>query len=158
MADTTGDLSIGELAARSGVAASALRFYESKGLLESLRSPGNHRVYPRTALRRVSVIVAAQRVGMTLAEIAEILDRLPRRVTSSDWSRVAAEWRPALDERIEALTLLRDRLDQCIGCGCLTLGVCPLQNPDDRASARGVGPRYLLGDPASEDPIHSPTA
>lgn len=146
MTQAAADLSIGELAARSGVAASALRFYESRGLLESSRSPGNHRLYPRTALRRVSVIVAAQRVGMSLAEISEILDRLPRRVTSSDWSRVAAEWRPVLDERIEALRLLRDRLDQCIGCGCLTLGVCPLQNPDDAARGSGTGPRYLYGD------------
>jgi len=139
-------LTIGEVASRSGVSASALRFYESKGLVESARSAGNHRLYPRAALRRVSVIVAAQRVGMTLAEISEMLDRLPRRVTSSDWSRVAAEWRPVLDARIQALIGLRDRLDQCIGCGCLTLGVCPLQNPDDAAAARGVGPRYLMGD------------
>ena len=139
-------LSIGEMARRSGLAPSALRFYEARGLLESVRTDANQRRYERVQLRRLSVIVAAQRVGMTLAEIAAVLDRLPRRVTTADWTRIAGEWRPVLDERIAALTLLRDRLDQCIGCGCLTLGTCPLQNPEDVAGQRGTGPRYLMGD------------
>ena len=141
-------LTIGELSARSGVPTSALRFYESKGLLSSTRTEGNQRRYRRDELRRVSFILAAQRVGLGLGEISAALATLPggRTPTQKDWDRLARGWRPMLDARIRALEDLRDRLDSCIGCGCLSLTACALQNPDDTASAKGEGPRYLLGD------------
>ena len=141
-------LTIGELSERSGVPASALRFYESKGLLSSTRTEGNQRRYRRDELRRVSFILAAQRVGLGLSDISAALASLPggRTPTQEDWERLARGWRPTLDARIRALEDLRDRLDSCIGCGCLSLTTCALQNPDDEAHARGRGPRYLLGD------------
>lgn len=141
-------LTIGELSARSGVPTSALRFYESKGLLSSTRTEGNQRRYRRDELRRVSFILAAQRVGLGLGEISAALATLPggRTPTQKDWGRLARGWRPMLDARIRALEDLRDRLDSCIGCGCLSLTSCALQNPDDTARVRGDGPRYLLGD------------
>lgn len=141
-------LTIGELAARSGAAPSALRFYESKGLLTSNRTAGGHRVYDRSTLRRVAFIRAAQRVGLSLEEIGAALDGLPSRrtPTAADWARLSEGWRATLDQRIEELGRLRDELDSCIGCGCLSLKVCRLYNPDDRAAAFGQGPRYLWGD------------
>jgi MerR family transcriptional regulator, redox-sensitive transcriptional activator SoxR len=142
-------LTIGELSERSGIPTSALRFYESKGLLTSTRSEGNQRRYRRDELRRVSFILAAQRVGLGLNEIGAALATLPggRTPTQKDWARLARGWRPLLDSRIRALEDLRDRLDSCIGCGCLSLTTCALQNPDDAAQVKGTGPRYLLGDP-----------
>lgn len=146
-------LTIGELSDRSGVPASALRFYESRGLLSSTRTEGNQRRYSRDELRRVSFILAAQRVGLGLSEISAALDTLPdgRTPTVKDWERLARGWRPLLESRIRSLEQLRDRLDSCIGCGCLSLTKCALQNPNDQAHAQGAGPRYLLGDrpPAS---------
>jgi MerR family redox-sensitive transcriptional activator SoxR len=142
-------LTIGEVAARSGASTSALRFYEAKGLLSSDRTAGGHRVYPRSTLRRVAFVRAAQRVGLSLTEIRTALDTLPsaRTPTTADWTRLSQTWRSRLDRRIAELTRLRDELDQCIGCGCLSLQTCTLYNPGDRAAALGAGPRYLWGDP-----------
>jgi MerR family redox-sensitive transcriptional activator SoxR len=142
------ELTIGALSERTGVATSALRFYEAEGLLHSTRTDGGQRRYPRDALRRVSFIRVAQQVGLSLAEIGEALASLPdgRTPNPRDWERLSNSWRPRLDHQIATLERLRDRLDGCIGCGCLTLKVCTLFNPDDRAAAHGVGARYLLGD------------
>jgi MerR family transcriptional regulator, redox-sensitive transcriptional activator SoxR len=139
---------IGEVAARAGVATSTLRFYEAEGLLSGRRSAGGHRQYPRDALRRIAFIRAAQAVGLALPEIAAALASLPeqRTPTKADWSRLAKDWGPRLDAQIEALQLLRRKLDSCIGCGCLSMKVCALYNPKDAAAARGAGARYLLGD------------
>jgi len=144
-----GALSIGELAERSGVPHSALRFYEGQGLLKSVRTAGGQRRYARDMLRRVAFIRSAQNVGLRLEDIAAVLAQLPesRTPTKSDWTRLSKRWRSVLDERIHALEALRDQLDQCIGCGCLSLTACKLYNPADQAAARGSGPRYLLGDP-----------
>lgn len=141
-------LTIGELSERSGAAPSALRFYEAKGLLSAKRTSGGHRVYDRSTLRRVAFIRAAQRVGLSLDEIREALDTLPsgRTPTVDDWSRLSATWRSRLDQRIDELRRLRDDLDSCIGCGCLSLKACSLYNPGDRAARLGSGPRYLWGD------------
>lgn len=142
-------ISIGELAERAGVPHSALRFYEAQGLLKSVRSAGGQRRYARDMLRRVAFIRTAQNVGLRLDDIAEALAQLPesRTPTRSDWTRLSKRWRAVLDERIHALEALRDQLDQCIGCGCLSLTACRLYNPADAAGMRGSGPRYLLGDP-----------
>jgi MerR family redox-sensitive transcriptional activator SoxR len=139
-------ITIGELAARSGLAPSALRFYESIGLIAAERTSGNHRVYPRSALRRVAFVRAAKQVGVPLEEIREALDSLPagRTPTKADWERLSRVWRRHLDERIELLERLRDDLSGCIGCGCLSLRSCRLFNADDAAAAAGSGPRYLL--------------
>jgi MerR family redox-sensitive transcriptional activator SoxR len=156
-------LTIGEVAGRTGVAASALRFYESRGLVESTRTSGAQRRYSREVIRRVSFIRAAQRVGLTLDEIADALDGLPagRTPTRADWERLAHRWRPRLDERIAALETLRDQLASCIGCGCLSLDSCALYNPDDGAVRLGSGPRYLLGNRSSDvvagDTLKPPT-
>jgi MerR family redox-sensitive transcriptional activator SoxR len=141
-------LSIGDVARRTGVPVTALRFYESKGLMKPSRATSGHRRYPRETLRRVSFILAAQRVGLSLREIGLALASLPgsRTPTAEDWSRLSDSWRPILEKRIKALELLRDQLDTCIGCGCLSLATCALHNPDDRVAALGPGPRYLLGD------------
>ena len=141
-------LSIGDVARRTGLAASALRFYEEKALIGSLRTPGNQRYYARDVIRRVSFIRAAQHVGLSLEEIREVLDDLPagRAPTREDWDTLARSWRPWLDERIAALARLRDQLSSCIGCGCLSLDECALYNPGDVAGDLGTGPRYLLGD------------
>ena len=141
-------LAIGAVAARAGVSVSALRFYEDRGLIRSRRSGGGQRRYSRSVLRRVAFIQAAQRVGLTLEEIGRALDTLPDRetLTARDWKRLSAAWRPMLDERIRLLEGLRDDLDSCIGCGCLSLERCRLRNPGDRAAAGGPGPRFLLGD------------
>lgn len=142
-------LTIGEVAARTGVATSALRFYEDKGLIESTRTEGNQRRYPRSTIRLVSVIRAAQTLGLSLAEIGETLASLPqgRTPTTTDWTRLSRRWRSRLDEQISSLEALRDQLDECIGCGCLSLKACGIANWGDVAAVRGAGPRYLLGDP-----------
>jgi MerR family redox-sensitive transcriptional activator SoxR len=139
------ELTVGEVAARSGVAVSTLHFYEAKGLIRSWRNAGNQRRYPRKVLRRVALIKVAQRTGIPLAEIREALETLPqgRTPTVEDWSRLSSKWRQDLNDRIARLTRLRDQLDGCIGCGCLSLGVCPLRNPWDRLAEEGPGPRLL---------------
>jgi MerR family redox-sensitive transcriptional activator SoxR len=141
-------LPIADFARRAGVKASALRYYEDEGLIKSARSAGGRRHYPKAELRRIAFIRAAQAVGLTLDEIRGALAGLPdrRTPTKEDWARLSRGWRPLLDERIAALTRLRDTLDNCIGCGCLSLKACALYNPDDAAAKRGAGARYLLGD------------
>jgi MerR family redox-sensitive transcriptional activator SoxR len=141
--------SVGELAARAGVATSALRFYEASALIASERNSSGHRRYRPDALRRVAFIQVAQRIGLSLGEVGEALASLPsgRTPTRDDWNELASRWLPRIDEQIAALEQLRDRLDGCIGCGCLSLDTCELYNTGDRASRRGSGARYLLGDP-----------
>jgi MerR family transcriptional regulator, redox-sensitive transcriptional activator SoxR len=143
-------LTIGEVARRSGVAASALRFYEQRDLIRSERAGSGHRRYPRSVLRRVAFIVFAQRIGLTLDEIGAELAKLPpdRAPTRGDWSRLSSSWSSRIDERIAELERLKLGLTECIGCGCLSLDRCRLANPGDRAAARGPGPRYWIGDPA----------
>jgi MerR family transcriptional regulator, redox-sensitive transcriptional activator SoxR len=142
-------LTIGEVARRTGVAASALRFYEEEGLIASERSAAGHRRFRRPVIRRVAFIVFAQRVGLSLQEIGRELaklpaDRVPRR---RDWSKLSQAWSARIDERIAELERLKAGLTECIGCGCLSLDRCRLANADDRAAARGPGPRYWIGDP-----------
>jgi MerR family transcriptional regulator, redox-sensitive transcriptional activator SoxR len=134
-------LTIGQLSQRSGVAPSALRFYEERGLISSERTTGNQRRYAQSTLRRVAFVRTAQRVGLSLEEIGEALGDLPegRTPTKSDWHRISKAWRPRLDEQIRRIELLRDRLDSCIGCGCLSLRTCSLTNPHDELAARGSG-------------------
>ena len=141
-------LSIGQVARRSGVAASALRFYEDRGLIASVRTEAGHRRYPRPVLRRIAFVVAAQRIGLTLDEIRAELERLgPDHVPSRrDWSRLSAVWTARIDERIAELERLRAGLSECIGCGCLSLDRCRLLNAEDRAARLGAGARYLRGD------------
>jgi MerR family redox-sensitive transcriptional activator SoxR len=145
-------LSIGEVSERTGVTISALRFYETHGLLWSTRSAGGQRRFPREVLRRVAFIRIAQQIGLSLDEIVDALSTLPgeRTPTVADWARLSRAWRSALDERIKLLELVRDELTSCIGCGCLSLHSCRLYNPDDRARVLGQGPRYLLGDSAHD--------
>ncbi|MEU7826599.1 redox-sensitive transcriptional activator SoxR [Catellatospora sp. NPDC049133] len=140
-------LTIGELSARSGVAPSALRFYEERGLIHSTRTSGNQRRYERSELRRVSFIRIAQQVGVSLERIGDALKELPegRTPTKADWTRLSARWRSELDDRIALMERLRDTLDGCIGCGCLSLQSCRLYNPGDELAAQGSGPRKLLG-------------
>ncbi len=147
-------LTIGEVADRAGVATSALRFYEREGLIAAERSDGGQRRYTADVLRRVAFVRVAQRVGLSLSDIREALASLPdgRTPTRRDWSRLSRRWRPLLDERIALLEGLRDQLDSCIGCGCLSLDTCALHNLGDKAAARGSGPRYLLGDVSSDIP------
>ena len=142
-------LTVGELAARSGVAPSALRFYEERGLIEAERTAAGHRRFERAMIRRVAFVVFAQRVGLSLEEIGAELERLPsgRTPRRADWAKLSASWTARIDERIAELERLREGLTECIGCGCLSLDRCKLANPGDRAAARGAGPRYLLGDP-----------
>ena len=142
-------LTVGELAQRSGVATSALRFYEDKGLIRSERTGAGHRRYPRAVIRRVAFIVFAQRVGLSLEEIGEELAKLPthRAPARKDWAKLSASWTSRLDARIAELERLKEGLTECIGCGCLSLDRCKLANPSDRAARNGPGPRYLLGDP-----------
>jgi MerR family redox-sensitive transcriptional activator SoxR len=141
-------LTIGEVAKRSGVAASALRFYEDRGLIASERVGSGHRRYPRPVLRRIAFIVFAQRIGLTLDEIGAELAKLPggRTPTRRDWSRLSRTWTRRIDERITELERLRAGLTECIGCGCLSLDRCQFANPGDRASTAGPGPRYWIGD------------
>jgi MerR family redox-sensitive transcriptional activator SoxR len=141
-------LTIGEVSRRSGVAASALRFYEDRGLIESHRAGSGHRRYPRLVLRRIAFIVFAQKVGLTLDEIGAELAKLPpdRAPTRRDWSRLSSGWTARIDDRIAELERLRAGLTECIGCGCLSLERCQLSNPRDRAASLGPGPRYWIGD------------
>jgi MerR family redox-sensitive transcriptional activator SoxR len=141
-------LTIGALSRRTGVAPSALRFYEEQGLIHSTRSSGGQRRYARETVRRVSFIRVAQQLGLRLDEIAEAMAALPenRTPTAKDWEKLSASWRPRLDAQIAMLERMRDRLAYCIGCGCLSLGVCKLVNPHDDAGSRGPGPRYILDD------------
>jgi len=141
-------LTIGETARRSGVAASALRFYEERGLIGSERAGSGHRRYPRPVLRRIAFIVFAQRVGLSLDEIGAELAKLPphHAPTRRDWSRLSATWTSRIDDRIAELERLKAGLTECIGCGCLSLDRCKLANPGDRAARLGAGPRYWIGD------------
>jgi MerR family redox-sensitive transcriptional activator SoxR len=145
-------LSIGAIASRTGLAVSAVRFYEKNGLITAERSPAGHRRFARSTVRRVSFILVCQRLGYSLAEIADHLAGLPdgRTPTDADWEDLATRFRVDVDRRIEQLTELRDRLDGCIGCGCLSLERCAIYNPDDAAASLGDGPRYLLGNSASD--------
>ena len=141
-------MDIAEVAQRSGIPASTLRFYEEKGLIASERAGSGHRRYPRPVLRRIAFIVFAQRVGLSLEEIGTELDKLPphQAPRRRDWSRLSATWTARIDERIAELERLKAGLTECIGCGCLSLGRCRLANPGDRAGRRGPGARYWLGD------------
>ena len=141
-------MSVGDVARRSGVAVSALHFYEAKGLIRSDRTSGNQRRYDRTVLRRIAVIRVAQDLGLSLTRIADALSTLPADAAPGrdDWARLSAQWRDEIDDRIARLQQLRDGLTNCIGCGCLSTGHCPMRNPDDRLAAEGSGPRLLLGE------------
>lgn len=143
-------MTIGQLAARTGVAASALRFYEDRGLIQSVRSGAGHRRFPRYVTRRIAFIVFAQRIGLTLGEIKGELDRLPtERVPGrDDWAKLSSAWTARIDERMAELERLRDSLTGCIGCGCLSLDRCALVNPEDRLGRRGPGPRLWIGEAA----------
>jgi len=145
-------LTIGELSSRAGVATSALRFYETKGLIASERTDGNQRRYPRATLRRVALIRAGQEIGLSLSELSDALATLPheKTPTKADWTKLSRSWRNRLDAQIQEMIALRDELSDCIGCGCLSLKSCAIFNPGDAASDLGTGPRYLLGD-SSED-------
>ena len=138
-------LSVGEVAKRSGLAVSAIHFYEAQGFIKSTRTAGNQRRYPREALRRVAVVKVAQRIGIPLSVIREALLTLPkgRTPTAKDWRTLSQRWKEVLDDRIDRLVQLRDSLNGCIGCGCLSLKVCPLRNPADTLASEGPGPRLL---------------
>lgn len=138
-------LTVGEVAKRSGLAVSAIHFYEAQGFIKSTRTAGNQRRYPRAVLRRVAVIKVAQRIGIPLSVIREALLTLPkgRTPTAKDWRNLSKRWKEVLDERIDRLVQLRDSLNGCIGCGCLSLKVCPLRNPADTLASEGPGPRLL---------------
>jgi MerR family redox-sensitive transcriptional activator SoxR len=140
-------LSVGELADRSGFAPSALRFYEKQGLIEALRTDGGQRRFHRSMLRRLAFIGAARHVGLSLDEVRAALASLPssRTPTRADWTRISKMWRKRLDDEIEALVALRNGLDSCIGCGCLSLQRCKISNPGDVAATQGAGPRFLPG-------------
>jgi len=144
----TDRLSIGQLSARTGLAVSAIRYYEEQGLVSAFRNAGGHRRFARADIRRLSFVLIAQQFGFSISQIRQQLDSIPnaRNPGKDDWARISKEFRAELDQRIETLTLLRDKLDGCIGCGCLSLEKCALYNPGDRAAAKGTGPRYLLGD------------
>ncbi|HEX8644836.1 MAG TPA: redox-sensitive transcriptional activator SoxR [Allosphingosinicella sp.] len=150
----SGLLTIGELARRTGLAVSAIRFYEAKGLLSPIRTAGNQRRFLRADLRRLSFAVVAQRLGLSLKEIEAELAALPlgRAPNAADWQRVSERIRARLDERIFLLERTRDLLTGCIGCGCLSMEKCALYNPGDRAGAKGAGARYLLGDRPEVEP------
>lgn len=136
------ELAVGELARRTGVAISTLHFYENKGLIKSFRNSSNHRRYPRDMIRVITVIKIAQSAGISLAQIKQQFDQLPnhKKVTTSDWQQLSSNWHQQLDEQIKALTALRDNIDGCIGCGCLSMKRCQLINPDDIAAEQGPGP------------------
>jgi MerR family redox-sensitive transcriptional activator SoxR len=142
------DLTIGELSSRSGVAPSALRFYEERGLIHADRTSGNQRRYPRATLRRIALVRAGRSAGIPLGQIREALDSLPseRTPTRRDWERLSRSWREDIDRRISVLEAVRDRLTTCIGCGCLSIDRCSLLNPDDEAAAFGAGAHYLRQD------------
>jgi MerR family redox-sensitive transcriptional activator SoxR len=145
-------LPIGEVARRSGLAPSAIRFYEAEGLITAQRTPGDRRVFPRYVLRRLAFISSAQRLGLSLRDVADALEGLPRdrAPTKAQWAQVSRRWRRDLDARITELERLRDDLTSCIGCGCLSLQTCRLFNTADAAASHGAGPRYLLGDDPEE--------
>ena len=140
-------ITIGQLSSRTGVAVSAIRFYEDKGLLQALRTSGNQRRFLRSDIRRVSFVLIAQKLGLALSEIESQLAQLPqgRAPTLSDWQAISRRMRFEIDQRIMLLTRTRNQLDQCIGCGCLSLQKCQLYNKDDRMGAKGAGPRAILG-------------
>ena len=144
----TDRLSIGQLASRTGLAVSAIRYYEGQGLVSAFRNAGGHRRFARSDIRRLSFVMIAQQFGFSIEQIRQQLDAIPnaRNPGKDDWARISSKFRAELDRRIETLSLLRDKLDGCIGCGCLSLEKCALYNPRDRAAAKGPGPRYLLGD------------
>lgn len=146
-------LTVGEVAKRSGVAVSTIHFYEAKGLIEGWRSDGNQRRYARAVLRRVAVIRIAQRAGIPLAVIKDYLSSIPtdRPLTKEDWHRLTAAWKTFIDERVRSLLQLRNDLEGCIGCGCLSLADCPLRNPDDQLAEEGPGPRLLMRRGATRD-------
>ena len=148
-------LSIGDLAERLGVAVSAIRYYESQGLVEAERNAGGQRRFLRSDIRRLSFVLIAQQFGFTIDQIRAELQTLPegRTPNKKDWARISRSFRLELDAKIETLTRLRDLLDGCIGCGCLSLRKCSLYNPEDRARRHGAGPRYLLGDRPDAEPI-----
>jgi len=139
---------IGKVADRTGISVSAIRFYEEKGLVSSERNSGGQRIFEASDIRRISFIIIAQKLGFSLAEIAEQLDALPDNRTPSkkDWSKISRSFRDDIDRRIEGLLQLREKLDGCIGCGCLSLKVCKIYNENDRAAENGPGARYLMGD------------
>ena len=141
-------LTIGAISQRTGLATSAIRFYEEKGIVRPARSPSGHRRFHRSVIRRLSFVIVAQQLGYRLDEITDQLDTLPTDAapTVADWERLSRNFAADLDDRIRRLGELRERLAGCIGCGCLSLEVCHLYNPDDAAATRGTGPRYLLGD------------
>lgn len=149
------DLSVGEMAARAGVAVSTLHYYEAEGLIQSWRTPANHRRYDRRELRRVAIVRVAQSVGVPLAEIRAVLDRIPRdrAVSAADWAAAAEPWQAMLDERIALMQRLRDQMGHCVGCGCLSLENCPLYNADDRLAANGAGPRRWVGRPEERESL-----
>jgi len=144
----TGGLTIGQIAQRTGLAVSAIRYYEEQGLVCPLRNAGGQRRFDRSDIRRLSFVMISQQLGFSLAEIQKLFRGLPdgRTPTKSDWTRISKSFRTSLEARIQQMEMLRDKLDGCIGCGCLSLSACALYNPDDRIRDRGAGPRYLLGD------------
>ena len=150
-------LSIGYIAERTGLSVSAIRFYEEKGLITPHRNAGGHRRYMRSDIRRLSFVMVAQQMGFSIDQIRSYMKRLPegRTPTAKDWKAISSEFRDVLEQRIQSLSRLRDRLDGCIGCGCLSLQNCALYNPDDRARVHGTGPRYLLGDTPAPSSLNS---
>lgn len=146
-------LSIGQLAARTGLAVSAIRYYETQGLVHPIRNAGGQRRFRRSDIRRLSFVLIAQQFGFTIGEIRRQMASLPdgRTPTKADWAKMSSGFREVLDDKIETLTRMRDSLDGCIGCGCLSLRTCRLYNPADRAGRKGAGPRYLMGD--RPDPV-----
>jgi len=145
-------LSIGTLSERTGLSVSAIRYYEAQGLVSAARNAGGQRRFARADIRRLSFVMIAQQLGVSLAEIRALMQELPgeRTPTPADWARISQQFRARLDQRIDTLQRLRDDLDGCIGCGCLSLPKCRLYNPDDAAHAKGSGPRYLMGDRPEE--------
>lgn len=151
-------LTIGELAARTGLSVSAIRFYEGRGLVAPIRTSGNQRRFLRSDIRRLSFALIAQRLGLTIEEIATELNRLPhgRTPTAADWTRISRHFRAEIDRRIALLERTRDKLDGCIGCGCLSLRKCGLYNPGDEAASTGAGPRYVLSDAVAGETLPRP--
>ena len=147
MKRSTDLLSIGQLADRTGLSISAIRFYETKGLVAPLRNAGGQRRFHRSDIRRLSFVMIAQQLGLPIRDIVAALEQLPegRTPTQKDWTKISRDFRDELDNRIAALERMRDNLDSCIGCGCLSLKKCALYNPDDKASVHGAGPRYIIG-------------
>jgi len=147
-------LTIGDLARRTGLSVSAIRFYESKGLIEPMRSGGNQRKFFRSDIRRLSFILISQKIGLSISEIGAELSRLPhgRTPTQRDWRRISRQLKARLDVQIARLQQTRQNLDGCIGCGCLSLKKCALYNPLDKAAERGAGPRYTMGDRVNQNP------